>query len=111
MQAAEPKTELEKDVLNFLMIKKAPQVSNIIQDSRSVGSDTVPDNDMLAGGFDSSKGPGMSIGRVNASPSKLGMKSAALKASPNRPYVSSAVLTNNSRVNTAQSPRSLALSK
>ena len=55
MQAAEPKTELEKDVLNFLMIKKAPQVSNIIQDSRSVGSDTVPDNDMLAGGFDSSK--------------------------------------------------------
>ena len=90
MQVAEPKTEREKDVYNFLMQKKAPQVSNIILDSKSVGSDTVPDNEMTAGGFYSSKGPGLSIGRVNASPLKLGMKNAAQYASPNKPYVSSA---------------------
>ena len=86
-------------------------MSNIILDAKSVGSDTVPDHEMMSGGFDPSKGSGMSIGRVNASPSKLGMKNAAQFASPNRPYVSSAVLTNSSRVNTAQSPKSLALSK
>lgn len=75
--AAEPKTELEKDVFNFLMQKKQPQASNIIIDSKSVGSDSILDDPSI----------NYSIGRVNrvnASPMKgLGMKKAAEFASPN----------------------------
>ena len=74
----EPKTDLEKDVLNFL-IQKGPQTNNnnnIIADARSAGSGDIPADDQLLGDIAKTQG-GLSIGRVNASPSKLAMRSAA----------------------------------
>lgn len=80
----EPKSELEKGVFNFLMNKKS--TPNIIIDSKSLESDQVGDEPLPSDPMKSS-GAGFTIGRVNASPKKLGgLKQvvAAQFASPNR---------------------------
>ena len=89
--------------MNFLLQKKKP--NNIIQDSKSVGSDTAIVDDLPISSDPTKKG--LSIGRVNASPSKLGMRSAArlvqaaaspTSPTPKKPYVATSKLANGGRV-------------